>query len=91
MWTQWMASLIQIWPQTSTILQVTLEALPKFHMWTQIMTSLVPIPPRTSTIHQVKPEAQSKFNMWTQLMTSLPRPNSTTNIHDSSGYAGVTA
>ena len=24
-------------------------------------------------------------------MTSLPRPNSTTNIHDSSGYAGGTA
>ena len=26
-----------------------------------------------------------------QLMTSLPRPNSTTNIHDSSGYAGGAA
>jgi len=80
MWMQWMASLVQIRPQTSTILQVTLEGLHKFHMSTQIMTRLVPIPPRKSTINQVTPEAQFKFNMWMQLMTSLPRPNSTTNI-----------
>ena len=30
-----MASLVPIRPQTSMILQVTPEALPKFHMWTQ--------------------------------------------------------
>jgi hypothetical protein len=51
-------------------------------MWTQLMASLVPIQPQTTTILQVTPEALPKFNMW-----SKSRPNSTTNIHDSLGYA----
>ena len=36
---------IQIWPQTSTIFQVTPEALPKFHRWKQSMSSFIPIRP----------------------------------------------
>jgi len=49
-----------IHPQTSMFLQVTPEALPKFHRQTQLMTSL----PQTSTIHQVTPEALPKFHFF---------------------------
>jgi len=49
-----------IQPQTSTILQVTPEALPKFHRQTQLMTSL----PQTSMIHQVMQEALPKFHFF---------------------------
>ena len=113
-WMLLMTSLVPIWPQTSTVLQVTPEALPKFHRQTKLMTSLVPIWPQTSTILQVTPEALPKFHTQTILMTSLvpirPRistivqqvkpdpqantfndkshPNSSTNIHISSDYAG---
>jgi hypothetical protein len=88
MWTQLKASLVPIQPQTTSIVQVTPEALPKFNMWTQLMTSLVPIWPHTSTILQVTPEALPKFHMWTQLMAGHV---SSTNNHDSSGYAGGAA
>jgi len=59
-------SLVPVWPQTSMILQVTPEALPKFNMWAQLIESLVPIQPKTYTILQVTPEALPKFHMWTQ-------------------------
>jgi len=49
-----------IQPQTSTFLQVMLEALPKFHRQTQLMTSL----PQTSMIHQVTLEALPKFHFF---------------------------
>jgi hypothetical protein len=85
-------SLVPVWPQTSTILQVTPEALPKFNIWAQLMASLVPIRQQLSTILQVTPEALPKFHMWTQLMWMQLMANlvSSTNIHDSSGYAGGT-
>jgi hypothetical protein len=51
-------------PHTSTILQVTPEALHKFHRQTQLMTRQVPIQPQTSTIHQVTPEALPKFHFF---------------------------
>ena len=88
MWTQLLISLVTIPGRTSTILQVTLEVLPKFHWRMQLKTSLVPFWPQTSTILHVTPEALPKFHIWTQFMTSLV---STTNIHDSSGYAGGAA
>jgi len=47
-----------IQPHTSTILQVTPEALPKFHRQAPLMTSL----PQTSTNHQVTPEVLPKFH-----------------------------
>ena len=43
---------------TSTILQITPEALPKVHRQTSLMTSL----PQTSTIHQVMVEVLPKFH-----------------------------
>jgi hypothetical protein len=58
-----MISLIPIPAQTSTLLQVTLEVLPKFHRQTQLKTSLVPIQQQPSTILQVTLEALPKFNM----------------------------
>jgi hypothetical protein len=115
--TKLMTSLVPIRPQTSQILHVTPEALPKFHNQMQSMTSLIPIWPQTSAILQVTPEALPKFHRETQLMTSLvpilpqtsnklsgyaggaaqnPQanpnndkscPNSSTHIHNSSGYA----
>ena len=50
-------SLVPIHPQTSQILHVTPEALPKFHNQMQSMTSLIPIQPQTSAILKVMPEA----------------------------------
>jgi len=47
-------------PQTSMILPVMPEALPKFHRQTQLMTSL----PQTSTNHQVTPEMLPKFHFF---------------------------
>jgi hypothetical protein len=49
-----------IQPHTSTILQVTPEALAKFDRQTQLMTSLS----QTSTNHQVMPEALPKFHFF---------------------------
>ncbi len=70
-----MISLIPISAQTSTLLQVTLEVLPKFHRRTQLKTSLVAIQQQPSTILSVTPEALPKFNMWsTQIMTRLWSP-----------------
>jgi hypothetical protein len=48
--TKLMTSLIPIHPQTSQILHVTPEVLPKFHNKMQSMTSLIPIHPQTSAI-----------------------------------------
>jgi hypothetical protein len=66
------------------ILQVTPEALPKFHMWTQLMANFIPIRPQTFTILQVTPDALPKFHMWTQLMTSLVpiRPQTSTILQE---------
>ncbi len=71
--------------RASTILQVTPEALPKLHRQTVLMTSLVPIRPRISTIvQQVTQDAQANtFN-------DKFHPNLTTNINNSSDYAGGT-
>ncbi len=43
-----------------TVLQVTPEALPKFHRQIILMISLAPIRPRTPTVFQVTPEALPK-------------------------------
>ena len=74
----------------STILLVLPEALPKFHSQTQLMTSLVPIRPRTIRIHRVTPEALPKFHH-VNAINDTSRSNSSTNIHDSAGYAGGAA
>jgi len=88
--TKLMTSLVPIRPQTSQILHVTPEALPKFHNQMQSMTSLIPIWPQTSAILQVTPEALPKFHRETQLMTSLvPILPQTSN--KLSGYAGGAA
>ena len=66
-----MTSLVPIWPQTSTVLQVMPEVLPKFHKQMILMTGLIPIQPRTSTVLQVTLEALPKFHRQMILMTSL--------------------
>jgi hypothetical protein len=64
------------------------------------MACLVPIRPQISTIFWVTPEALPEINMWTQLMEVWSQsnrcldkfcPNPTSNIHNSSGYAGAIA
>ena len=53
------------------------------------MISLVPVPAQTSTLLQVTLEVLLKFH--TNTIKDKSCPNSTTNIHNSSGYARGTA
>jgi len=66
-----------------TVLQVTPEALPKFHRQIKLMISLAPIRPRTPTVAAQIPQVN--------VINDKSCPNSTTNIHSSSGYDGGAA
>ncbi len=82
-----MTSLFPIHPQTSQILNVTPEALPKFHNQMQSMTSLNPIRPETSAILKVTPALISQANT----IDDKSCPNLTTNIKKKNGYTGGSA
>ncbi len=86
-----MIRLVPIPAQTSTLLQVMLEALPKFHRQKQLKTSIV-LSLFDHNIHDSSGYAGGAAQIpHVSAINGKSRPNLTTNIHDSSGYAGGAA